>query len=201
MGGAPPDVEPWVVSASSEFVRKVVIEPWPEAGVALELRAAPEERAQLARRFGLSSLDELVATGRLERDPASGEIRLRGVLEAALAQECVVSLEPVPARLRQPLGRRWLRVEGQRLPAPEPELVSFGAAADEDEEVELVTGRTIDLGAAVAEELGLALDPYPRAAEADALLAGELAPYIGGGREPDEQPFAILRQLKEKRVR
>lgn len=188
-----------MVSASSEFVRKVVIEPWPEAGVALELRAAPEERARLARRFGLLSLDELVATGRLERDPASGEIRLRGMLEAALAQECVVSLETVPARLRQPLERRWLRVEGQRLPAPE--LVTFGAAADEDEEVELVTGRTIDLGAAVAEELGLALDPYPRAAEADALLAGELAPYIGGGREPDEQPFAILRQLKEKRVR
>lgn len=182
-------------------MREVVIEPWPEGGLAVELRAAAEERARLARRLGLLRLDELAARGRLERDPGSGEIRLRGELEAALEQECVVSLEPVPARIRQPLERRWLRVEGQRPPVQEPELVTLDQDADKGEEVELVHGRTIDLGAAVAEELALALDPYPRAADADALLAGELAPYIGGGTEPDDAPFAVLRQLQEKRVR
>ena len=73
---------------------------------------------------------------------------------------------------------------------------------DEESEVELVSGRTIDLGEAIAEELALALDPYPRAAAADDLVAEDLGPHISfGAAEPAETPFAALRQLTEKRAR
>jgi uncharacterized metal-binding protein YceD (DUF177 family) len=199
------------VGLSNEFSRKVVIEPWPEGGIRVALAAEPQERLALARRFGLLELATLEARGRLERDAPSGEIRLRGELEAALAQECVVSLEPVTAHLRVPVERRYRRAAGTA--APPPQILTpdrdrdQDPDPDDDEEVELVYGRTIDLGAAIAEELALAIDPYPRAAAAAtlgaaALVTEALAPYISFGEaERAEPPFAALRQLKDKRAR
>ncbi len=195
---------------TNEFSRPVVIEPWPEGGIAVELRADGDERRALARRFGLLALHELQAQGRLERIPGSREIRLTGWLEAALEQACVVSLEPVPAQIRQPLERRYLRSEG--LPGGERAAPGGPAVlvADEDDEgeVELVSGRRIDLGEAVAEELALALDPYPRAPGAAELVAADLgAADLGQGvsfgvvDEPAEQPFAALRRLEERHAR
>jgi uncharacterized metal-binding protein YceD (DUF177 family) len=174
----------------------VVIEPWPEGGVTLELRAGPEERAALARRLGLLDLASFEARGRLERGPGSGEVRFRGALEAVLEQECVVTLEPVAAQIRQPVERRWRRVAG--VAPPPQEAPAWTVEDDDEEEVELVYGRAIDLGEALAEELALALDPYPRAAGADALVAEDLGPYISfGGAEPADTPFAALRQRKQ----
>ena len=62
-------------------------------------------------------------------------------------------------------------------------------------------GGVIDLGEAIAEELGLALDPYPRAAGA-ALDADALTPHVSVGSEHGAgTPFAALRQLREKHAR
>ncbi len=183
----------------NEFARPVVIEPWPEGGIAVELAADPAERRALARRFDLLELTSLRARGRLERRAPGGEIWLEGWLEAEVVQACVVSLEPVPATLRQPIARGW-----RRLPGP----IEPGAAATpdlwlvDDDEIEPVTGRAIDLGEAVAEELALALEPYPRAAGAEALVSGRLGPNISfGAAEPPETPLAALTQLKDRRAR
>jgi uncharacterized metal-binding protein YceD (DUF177 family) len=182
----------------------VTIDPLPEAGIAVELCADAGERRALARRLGLLELDALRACGRLERGDDSHELRFHGWLEAELAQACVVSLEPVPARIRQPVERRYRRID----PAAAPGVVAGAAQEDtvwvigEETEVELVSGRTIDLGEAIAEELALALDPYPRAAAADDLVAQDLGPHVSfGAAEPAETPFAALRQLTEKRAR
>jgi uncharacterized metal-binding protein YceD (DUF177 family) len=188
------------VGPTNEFSRPVVIEPWPAGGIAFELRAEAGDRRALARRFGLLALDRLEARGRLERVAGSREIRLTAWLEAALEQECVASLEPVPATLRQAVERRYLRSEGAGAPDGPPVLV---ADEDDEDEVELVHGRTIDLGEAIAEELALALDPYPRAPGAEPLIAAELGPEVSFGDvvEPAEQPFAALRPLEEKHAR
>ena len=58
-----------------------------------------------------STLDALRASGRLERGDDSHELRFHGWLEAELAQACVVSLEPVPASIRQPVERRYRRID------------------------------------------------------------------------------------------
>jgi uncharacterized metal-binding protein YceD (DUF177 family) len=188
----------------NEFARPIVIDPMPDAGIVVELCADAGERRALARRFGLLELDVLRATGRLERGDDSHEIRFHGWLEAELAQACVVSLEPVPARIRQAVERRYRRVDpaaGSGASAAPVGVVWIGED-DEESEVELVSGRTIDLGEAIAEELALALDPYPRAAAADDLVAQDLGPHISfGAAEPAETPFAALRQLTEKRAR
>ena len=71
----------------------------------------------------------------------------------------------------------------------------------DEQEVEPVIGGAIDIGEAFAEELGLALDPYPRAAGA-ALDEGALAPHVSVGSEQGARtPFAALWQSQEKHAR
>jgi uncharacterized metal-binding protein YceD (DUF177 family) len=90
---------------------------------------------------------------------------LEGRLEAVVTQACVVSLAPVPATLA--VDFRRLFVAAAALPAAREVVVD--PLADEPEPL---PGRAIDLGEIVAEELALALDPYPRAAGC-AAAAGE----------------------------
>jgi uncharacterized metal-binding protein YceD (DUF177 family) len=184
----------------NEFARPVVIEPWSEGGIAVELSADPSERRALARRFDLLELTSLRASGRLERRAPGGEIWFEGRLEAEVVQACVVSLEPVPATVREPIARGWRRLGTPLAPgaaAAPPDLWLV-----DDDEIEPVTGRAIDLGEAVAEELALALDPYPRAAGAEALVSERLGPNISfGAAEPPETPLAALTQLKDRRAR
>jgi hypothetical protein len=187
------------VSSTNELSRVVTIEPWPEGGIAFEVQADPAELAALARRFELLELTALRGTGCLDRSPDGREIWLQGWLEAEGVQECVVSLEPVPASIRESIERRYRPVGGiaeQAAPAED-------AWIDPDEEaVEAVAGSRIDLGEVLAEHLGLCLDPYPRAPEADALVLEHLGPDVAlGAPERPESPFAALRQLQEKRAR
>ena len=190
------------MASKNEFPRPLVIEPWPDAGIAVEFAADPGERRALARRFGLLELRSLAIEGRLDRGDDSRELRFHGWLEAEVVQACVVTLEPVPATIRQPVERRWRRAEpGAEVGTASPPHHIWLLDEDEDE-VDIVTGRTIDLGEAMAEELALALDPYPRAADADDLVLRDLGPNISvGAEQPAESPFAALRQLGEKRAR
>lgn len=180
----------------NEFSRSVVVDPWPEAGITVDLRADAEERAALTRRFGLVEIRSLAGRGHIERAEDTGELRLRGRLEAEVVQTCVVSLEPVAATVREAIERRY-RV-GSGPAALEQEVVVDPDAID----VELLEGSSLDLGEVLAEELGLALEPYPHAEEAYALLP-ELGPGVSLGEVEDDEapsPFAALRELKLQRA-
>jgi uncharacterized metal-binding protein YceD (DUF177 family) len=111
-------------------------------------------------------------------------IRLEASLAAAVVQECVVTLEPVPAELSED----FTIIYGA--PAAEDELLERGLAEDGD--FEPLAGAEIDIGEAVAQQLSLALDPYPRAPGAS-LPADEDAPAVV------EHPFAALAKLKNIR--
>jgi hypothetical protein len=188
------------VILTNEFSRRLVVEPWPGESVAVDVSADAAERRSLAERFDLLELRALRGHGRLERH--GGVLILRGWLEANVVQACVVSLEPVPARIRQPVERRY-RLGGTGATAQARFEPHGTVVLDDDEaEVEPVLGREIDLGEAFAEELGLALDPYPRACEAPALESGALGPHVSVGAEDrPSRPFAALRQLQEKHAR
>lgn len=112
-------------------------------------------RAALAQRFDLVSLDRLEAD--LEVRRAAGGAIATGSMLALVVQRCVVSSEPVSARIETALD---LRFEPEAEPAAETEL-----AAETMDILPLEDG-TIDLGEAVAQSLALALDPWPRADEA-----------------------------------
>lgn len=187
-----------LVAPRNEFSRTITVEPWPERGIAVDWSADPVERRALAQRFDLIDVASLRGYGRLARN--GDELHFEGRLEAEVVQACVASLEPVAATIAVPVIRRYQRVEGVAVIEDHADI-----DLDDEEAIEPLRGREIDLGEALAEQLGLALDPYPRAAKADDLIA----PHLGGhvDSEPTEMPqrsvespFAALRQLHAKRA-
>ena len=188
---------------TNEFSRKLVVDPWPEAGIDVDVSADPAERQALARRFDLLEVRSLRAHGRIERLEQPAELVFRGWLAADLVQTCVLSLEPVPATIRQAIERRYrpgsAAADRERL---QPKgAIHLDDEDAEDDEVEPVNGREIDLGEAIAEEFGLALDPYPRALGAAAIEPEALGPHVSLGQAEPEKPFAALRQLREEHPR
>jgi uncharacterized metal-binding protein YceD (DUF177 family) len=121
-----------------------------------EIKAKTEERAALARRFALVTLDRLSAVVTLQRIDAA-LIRLEAQFEAEFAQTCVVTLDPVPGRL----ATNFSLLYG-------PNEVNAGKVEiDVDEPLfEPLAGDAIDIGEAVAQELSLALPEFPRLADA-----------------------------------
>lgn len=173
----------------TEFSRMLTLD---EIGAGIERRieANPAERAALADRFDLRALDRLEAV--LTAAPAPGGVRVTGRVRAAVVQACVTSGEDVPATLDEPLELLFLHdVDGR---AEEVEL----HAADCD--VLPLEGRSIDLGEAAAQTLGLALDPYPRAdaATLEAVRRRLLSEEEAAAREAAEKaasnPFSVLKR-------
>ncbi|HET9353853.1 MAG TPA: DUF177 domain-containing protein [Sphingomicrobium sp.] len=168
----------------SDFAHRLPLDQIRE-GDRLDIVADEEERAAVADRLGLLSLDRFEAHAMLSRDGQT--IRASGRLKASLEQACVATGDPVPAHLDEAFELRFV---------PEPK---GGKADDEIElgESDLDTifhdGSAIDLGGAVTDTLALTLDPYPRSAGADAALK-----EAGVMTEEDASPFAALAGLKEK---
>jgi uncharacterized metal-binding protein YceD (DUF177 family) len=188
------------VTPTSEFSRRLAIDPWPGDPVTVDVRADAAERQALADRFDLVAVRSLCGRGRLSRGSERGELVLRGWLEAEVVQTCVISLGPVAARLRQRVERRYRVLAAGAAGRDRHQPCGMEELADE-EEAEPVTGGAIDVGEAFAEELGLALDPYPRAPGA-ALDEEALTPHVSVGPEQGAStPFAALRQSQEKHAR
>ena len=110
------------MTPTSEFSRRLVIEARPGDAIPVDVRADAAERRALAERFGLLAVRSLRGHGRVERGSEPGELVLRGWLEADVVQACVISLEPVPARLKQRVERRYRPIEagGAEWQHPEP---------------------------------------------------------------------------------
>jgi uncharacterized metal-binding protein YceD (DUF177 family) len=176
----------------TEFSRLVAVKPGAEA-IAIEVEAGPEERAALAVRFGLLSLDHLSATGSLHVFDRGHAARLDARIAADVVQDCVVTLEPVASHIEESLSVLCARSETAGAEGAGAREVQV--QLEEEEEPEPITDAGIDVGEAVAECLGLALDPYPRAADADSALES-----LGDALDEQERklPFAALEKLKRK---
>jgi hypothetical protein len=164
------------VTSEPEFSRPVAIDQVGERGRTVDIVANPEERAGLARRFGLVSLDRLEATGRLSRSSVFYRLELDWV--ADVVQSCVVTLEPIAEHLSDHLDERY-------------GLTDQDAELDLDPEADVpepIEAGIIDVGEAVAQALSLALDPYPR--KPGATLD------VPEGEEGGQGPFAALAKLK-----
>ena len=160
-----------------EFSRPIALARVGREPVREAIAASAAEREALARRFGLLALDHLSAALELRRE-RGGIIVLEATYEAAFVQSCVVSLEPVPGHVSDRFALHYGPGE------EEPRSLSL----DPEEEVfEPLSGETIDLGEAVAQELSLALPAFPR--HPDAALEE------GAAIEPAASPFAVLKGL------
>jgi uncharacterized metal-binding protein YceD (DUF177 family) len=146
------------------------------------LEASPAECAALAQRFGIEALKHFSA--RFTRKPyPGGGLLISGRLKAEPVQLCIVSLEPVTERLDKPFTLVVLPPDGTLSEDP-----------DGPDEIQADATGHFDLGEALAEELSLSLNPYPRKAGAHLPLPPEEA------AEPTEatprNPFAKLAALR-----
>ena len=150
--------------SAGELTRMVRDRQLPAQPIVIEANEA--ERAALARRFGISSVEQLKAAVDLEQDGKA--VLARGRLRARIVQACAISGEDFPVAIDEPVMLRFIQ-EG----AIDPAL-----SADEDIEIELspedcdeieYSGDSFDLGEAVAQSLGLAIDPYAEGPNADAV--------------------------------
>jgi uncharacterized metal-binding protein YceD (DUF177 family) len=176
------------MSGAPEFSRPIAIDTLGEAPRAIRVEADAAERAALAVRFALPSIDRLEADATLRRESAI--IRAEGRLRALATQSCVATGEPVPARIDEPFALRFEPEDGP--PSEEVEL-------DEgDLDVIGYSGNAIDLGEVVAQTFALALDPFPRIADADLHLraAGVLSEEEAEAAARADGPFAALKGLK-----
>jgi hypothetical protein len=173
----------------SEFSRILGVHAIGDGARERQIAATAEERAVLARRFGLRRLDRLEA--RLRVVPEAAGARVSGTLLADLVQACVATDEDVPASLERPFAIRFVR--GLDDGAGSGDAIEVDVEmSDEDCDVLPLEDERIDLGEAVAQTLALNLDPYPRAPGADAALRA-----MGVLSEQDAGPMAAaLRGLK-----
>lgn len=143
------------------------------------LEANGAEREALARRFGIPAIAALRAELEL-RPESDGAVVARGRLSARVTQACVVTLEPIEQQVEEAVALRFLP------PGREP--------ADGPEEMDEIATEygVADLGEAMAEQLSLALDPYPRA-------PGAALPEAGEGAGAATGPFAALAGLAGRR--
>ncbi len=176
-----------MTTSAPEFSRIFAIEVDMGAGEearSFAIEATPDECAALARRFGLLGLDSLSATGRIEVFRRGRRARLTATLKARAVQACVVSLGPVPATVED-----TFTVTYDREIRPDPLELEFDINAEDPPDP--LPDNGIDVGEAVAEHFGLALDPYPR-------VPGVTIEQPEKPVEPRPSPFSVLSRLKDR---
>lgn len=169
-----------------EISRVVNLDELPAEGSEFEVVAVASECVALAARFGVASIDSFRAAVRL-MPVTRGAVRFSARLRGTVTQTCVVSLEPVDQEIDEDVTILF---------RPRADMVEDGEVVlDLADETEPMTGDELDIGEIVAEELALALDPYPRKAGLDPHLGphGEAADARPAG------PFDALAALKRKK--
>ena len=175
----------------SEFSRPMPRERLGGQVIVEEIAATPQELAALARRFGLLGLDLLNATLRIE--PAEGReaIRLDGHLSAEVSQACVVTLEPVASRIEEDFILLY-----SLAPGPGPAATEVVVDPEAEEPPELLGPSGLDLGEAVAQQLAVALNPFPRAPGAVFPEPAEATGTAESAETGRRGAFAVLEALK-----
>lgn len=176
--------------------------------ITVRIEAAVAERAALARRLDLLALDRLTADLVVRRS-GRAHLIVTGRFSAHVTQRCVVTTEPVASVVEDDIHAEFVQ-DGVEADWMEVDLDPLS------EEPEPLSAPVLDVGEVVTQHLALALDPYPRAPGADAVVA-RYAPdeaedstkdtpndKIEDGSDPDEDaadrqsPFAALEVLRRR---
>lgn len=150
----------------------------PRSGTDVTVEASAAECLALAERMGIPAIRSLTCAFHLTPEGDHAVLAV-GHLRATVTRTCVVSLEDFDTVVQERFTVRF---------------VPSGAESDDDDpdspdEIPFESN-TIDLGEAAAEQLGLALDPYPR-------KPGAVLPDEALGQGPTN-PFAALAALRRK---
>ena len=159
----------------------------PTAGRDLTLNVDAEDRLAVADQLGILAVEKLQV--RLHAVRFKGGIRVSGRLVATTVQRSVVSLEPVPQEISEPIDRIFL--PGGEKEYAGPADAEIFVDLEGDDVPDHFEGNEADLSDLIVETLSLALDSYPR-------LPGESVGQLGDdGDTGSDLPFAGLKVLKD----
>lgn len=176
------------MSDAPEFARPQRVDTIGDAPHHIDIAANADERAALARRFGLVAIARLDGAFDIGRE--RGAIIARGRVTATVTQACIATGDPLPATVDETVVLRF--IPDAAIEASPDDEIELDA---EDCDTIVYTGSAVDLGEAAAETMMLALDPYPRGPDAEAVLRA-----AGVKREDDAAtgPFGALAGLRDK---
>lgn len=157
----------------------------PPEGRELRVVANDAQRAALAERLQISSVEKLEAD--LKATKFRGGLRVLGDLRATIVQPCVVSFVPVTQEIDEPVDRIFLPANGRPAKGKDEVFVDVEA----EDEPDYFEGPEADLSELIVETLSLAIDPYPHAP--GAMLEADEADED----EETENPFAALKALRK----
>ena len=143
------------MSIEPELSRPIKTKGLPAEPVKIEANEA--ERAALAERFGLRSIGTLRAEIDLEQRGSA--IRATGTLKAQFQQACAISGEDFAVNIDEPLELRFVEIGTVSPNESEDGEIEVELGAEDCDEIDYSVD-TFDLGEAVAQTLGLAIDPY-----------------------------------------
>ncbi|CAH2599303.1 conserved protein of unknown function [Rhodovastum atsumiense] len=165
------------MTAPVELHRPVALDRIPATGLDVTIEASPAECEALAGRMAIPGVRSLACRFSL-RPETAGVVVAEGQLRAEVVRSCVVSLEDFAMAVEERFRVRFVPA-GHESEDDDP---------DADDEIPY-EGGVLDIGEATAEQLALALDPYPR--KPDAALPES------AGNVP-ESPFAALARLQRR---
>jgi len=172
-----------------EFSRPISVTRLTGEAALYRIAAKPEEAAGLASRFDIPAVHRLEADVTLRRLPG-GDVSFIAEFRASVTQTCVVTLEPLDIDIAE--GFTLLFRPG----IDEDEADRLALEAIDDEVIEPLIDDVIDIGEVVAQQLSLALDPYPRAPDViEDVLVGAGDDDQGSSDSIVESPFASLSRL------
>ena len=171
---------------SPEFSRPISVARLGNDPAVHRIAATASELTALAARFAIPAVHNLEAMVTLSRRPG-GDILFAAELRARVTQTCVVTLEALDVTVDEPFALVF------RAGIDEDEADRIALEELEEEIVEPLINDMIDIGEAVAQQLSLALDPYPRAPGVAADIVSDGSGDAATDPSPArENPFAAL---------
>lgn len=176
----------------AEFSRPVDVTTPGRKGRHFEFEATEGERAALARRYSVVSVNRLEA--RCDIIPAGkGQLRFKSEFTAEVVQLCIISLEPVEEEISAQFTLLLCRPSRQH----HQDITDIDFTPD-DKDIEFLKSDMIDVGEIIAQYLSLEINPYPRKQEAAGPEFGQRIITEGDSHIEIERknPFELLKSLK-----
>ena len=165
----------------------------PRSGRMMALEASEQECVEIRDRLKIRGVDELSASLKIESLGERAGVLVSGDIRGRVTQACVLTLEDVRSEISDEFGVRFVN-----------EAYAAHNTSDDfdpdEEDIELFSGDFIDISEVVVQYLSLAMDPYPRAENAEE--PGEIRFSSGSGADIEDEevphPFAALKKLQDK---
>ncbi|MFN7102923.1 MAG: YceD family protein [Pseudorhizobium sp.] len=162
--------------------------------ITVKIEAAPDELERLAETWKVLAVRSLKSEIQIARWKKDG-VLIKGRVQAEIEQACVVTLEPVPAKIDETFEQIFLP-EGSKLARVMlSDTAEMVLDPDGPDLPEVFVGDTIDAGEVIAEAVALAIEPYPRkkGIEFEEHIEGDAS---GPAARPS--PFAVLKDWKKE---